>query len=185
MKTKKTRTIKNGLINIDDVYVEAGLNYVNWIDICRDKLQQREEKLLTVRLQKCDEIIRTSIQQFGKQNTETFDEHKSSVHIYVNRMDLENYQAYNQATRAFSTILNNYNQSVVKELSIWKGYTPQKHKSKIQTFRQYFTEARRWFDVKKMKLLAKYFLVSIYRIINQVICFFLHKCMQHILLLFC
>eukprot|EP01084_Bolivina_argentea_P251352 421553_1 len=51
-------------------------------------------KILNQRLQITDKSINSSIRQFIIENTKTFQKH-NNVHIYVDRMMKENYQAYN------------------------------------------------------------------------------------------
>eukprot|EP01084_Bolivina_argentea_P273597 466090_1 len=141
MKHKTERTVKNALVNTD-VSIQPGPDYINWIDICRDKLREREMKILHKRLETCDKSIESSIRQFKIENTKTFDKHKGNVHIKVYRMASENYQAYDSIkdknNNMFSNIINNCNQSITQQLSNWKGYKPQKSKTKIKRFKEYF-----------------------------------------------
>eukprot|EP01084_Bolivina_argentea_P251353 421554_1 len=164
MKPKRKRTVKNALVNIEDVSIQPGPHYINWIDICQEKLKEREMKILNQRLQITDKSINSSIRQFIIENTKTFQKH-NNVHIYVDRMMKENYQAYNSVkdknNNKFSTIVNNYNQAVTDQLSDWKGYRPQKLKSKIKTFKEYFKACRSWWDLRKIEIMAKEFLVPI------------------------
>ena len=38
-QTRKQRSVNNAIVNTDDVNIEAGIDFVNWIAISRDKLQ--------------------------------------------------------------------------------------------------------------------------------------------------
>ena len=67
-KTRKKRTINNGLIDIDDISIEAGFKFINWTPIVRKKLKQREMVLLQKRLKICNDIIISSIHHFTQQN---------------------------------------------------------------------------------------------------------------------
>ena len=36
---RKQRLVKNAIVDTDDVKIEAGINFINWIPIARQKLQ--------------------------------------------------------------------------------------------------------------------------------------------------
>eukprot|EP01084_Bolivina_argentea_P041934 77410_1 len=173
MKNKRERTVSNGLVNTDDVTIQPGVDYINWIDICRNKLREREMKILDKKLEIFDESIESSIRQFTIENTKTFDKHKGNVHIKVYRMASENSEAYDsikdQNNNMFSNIINNCNQSITQQLLNWKGYKPraQKSKTKIKRFKEYFKACRGWWDLKKMGIITKEFLVPLSSIINE------------------
>eukprot|EP01084_Bolivina_argentea_P278865 476620_1 len=167
---KKTRKIKNPLVNIEDVIIESGLDYISWIPPARTKLKEREIKLMKLRVQLCENTIISSIHKFTSENAKIFNKQQQpEVHIYVNRMAKENYTAYNNAIdNTKNIIINSFNESITQRLSIWQGYKPgPKTKSKINTFRDYFKGSRGWWDLRKVDIIAKNILIPIADMINK------------------
>eukprot|EP01084_Bolivina_argentea_P140988 247779_1 len=163
---RKKRAINNPLVDIENVSIQAGCNNINWICVAREKLREREIKLLKKRLNICNSVINSSIKQFTLENTQVFNPHKHKVHIYVNRMQDENYKAYNELTDQIDIIINICDQHIKQQLSQWKGYKSSKQKN-THTFQDYFKGSRRWFDMYKIRIIAKYFLVPLFHIIYQ------------------
>eukprot|EP01084_Bolivina_argentea_P116181 206478_1 len=71
VKSRKPRTIKNGIVNIDDVLIGPGEGMTNWVKIAKHKLKERERILIQRRLHICVNIIITSIRQFTAQHNST------------------------------------------------------------------------------------------------------------------
>eukprot|EP01084_Bolivina_argentea_P025188 46845_1 len=162
-----TRTVFKPIVDVTNVKIKSGLDYINWICVARRKLKEREMSLLQKRLQICENIINNSIHQFTNENMKAFAKPKLKVLIKVKRMQTENFNAFNKMQHeSINNIKNNCNQLITQQLSNWKGYQP-KSKSKFNTFAEYFKECRRWWDVAKMKMIGKHFVVPVSEIINE------------------
>ncbi len=166
IKIKKKRKVNHPIVDIENICTEAGENYINWVLACRNKLKEREIKIIEIRLQLYNEIIISSLQQFINETRKAIDKHKEFVHIDVDRMELENYGAYNKTLHRKYSIVNNFNNSITRKLCIWNGC---KTTNPIHTFAQYFKKARGYWDIQKMSIIAEHFVVEIYRIVNEVI----------------
>eukprot|EP01084_Bolivina_argentea_P280481 479680_1 len=165
---KKTqRTINNPLVNIEDVTIASGLHYINWIFAAKTKLKERETKLMKLRLDICQNIIISSIQQFTIENAAVFNkQHDPPVHIHVKRMKKENSKAYcSVIDNTINNIINKYSESITQQLANWKGYKPKT--TNIATFRGYFKGSRGWLDVRKVGTITKHILTPIADMINQ------------------
>eukprot|EP01084_Bolivina_argentea_P278870 476627_1 len=141
---RKKRTIKNALVNVEDITINSGPDFINWLSLTKTKLKEREIKLMKIRLQICLDTIMSAIHTFTSENSHVFHrQHKPQVHIYVNRMEEENYVAYFRTIDTTThNIINTFTASITQQLSIWKGYKPtnSNRKSKMNTmsFRDYF-----------------------------------------------
>eukprot|EP01084_Bolivina_argentea_P140437 246872_1 len=125
--TKNKRTIKNSLVNIDDnIPIEPGPSFINWNPLVKIKLKEREIELMKIRLKIIEETIISSISQFTSENSIVFNKPRNPpVHIHVNRMQKDNYNAYyNLINNTKYTIINAFNKSVTAPLTSWKGYKP-------------------------------------------------------------
>eukprot|EP01083_Nonionella_stella_P177436 623646_1 len=71
-KSRKQRTIKNGIVNVDDVHIGCGLGNINWLKIAKQKLTQRELILLRTRQGTLDRLIIDVIQTFTDSNVNQF-----------------------------------------------------------------------------------------------------------------
>ena len=56
-KLRKPRQLRNAIINIDFVNVESGDNFVNWFNLTKQKLKERERKLLMIRISEIESIV--------------------------------------------------------------------------------------------------------------------------------
>eukprot|EP01084_Bolivina_argentea_P179570 310283_1 len=136
--------------------------------LTRVKLKESEIQLLKQKIKICDNTIISSIKQFTYENTACFNKHKNKVHIYVSRMEQENYTAYNQIrhkiTNNNSQIMINCIKFIDKQLNHWKGYQSTKH---IDTFDEYFEVAKTCWNKQYSKMISEYFSTFIYDIINK------------------
>eukprot|EP01083_Nonionella_stella_P141260 434886_1 len=80
LNTRKQRTIKNSIVNIDNVIVNRGVRFINWIFIARQKLWERECKLLRQRLAACDALFISKIQMFTAEHAELFDSYNQDAY---------------------------------------------------------------------------------------------------------
>eukprot|EP00483_Globobulimina_turgida_P009674 UN09693 len=167
---KKQRMIKNAIVDADDVKIDAGIKYVNWISIVKCKLREREILLLTRRANICNKIIISSIHSFSLSNTETFEKHKNYVHIRVDRMDEDNLATYQKEiqpkiTNNHSYIMCKSDHVMTSHLKKWNGI---KRASKdIDNFRQYFQFSKKWWDQRKIDILAVNFWIEIINLIKK------------------
>eukprot|EP01084_Bolivina_argentea_P278869 476626_1 len=168
---RKKRTVKNPLVNTEDITIEPGLNYVNWIPLIKTKLKEREINLTQIRVKLCEDSIMSSIHQFTLENLKVFKkQRKPPVHIQVGRMETDNLEAYeNTIDKTTHNIINtfNFNESIRQELKIWKGYNPQNRNAKIQTFTDYYKGGRSWWDTRKTDIIGQHVLIPIAHMVNQ------------------
>ncbi len=170
-QNKRKRTVKNALINFDNISIEPGACYINWRNAAKSRLIERENKLMDIRLDICEKSIVSSMQQFTTENSTVFGQHIPAVHITVGRMEQENYVAYcNIKDTTRFTIKKSFNKSITQQLSIWNGYKPNSFETEnnINTFKDYFSGSRRWWDICKQKMIAKDIFILITNMIDKV-----------------
>eukprot|EP01083_Nonionella_stella_P163118 536063_1 len=169
-KQRKERIIKNGIIDIDDVFIGPGIEYCNWTKIARIKLRQRELILLQKRQESCNQVINSAIQQFTTQCIQRFISHQTrNLHIPVYKMERDNLTIYLQNVQRKVTALNSdimcrCRRSITNLLTEWEGSKPRKEP---RSFRKYFQCCRRWFDQKKVHMLAAHFCIPIMDIVQE------------------
>eukprot|EP01084_Bolivina_argentea_P221911 375728_1 len=54
---KRTRTVKNALVDIHSVSLQPGINYTNWITFCKHQLKERELNFLKLKINKIQFIV--------------------------------------------------------------------------------------------------------------------------------
>eukprot|EP01083_Nonionella_stella_P146418 460438_1 len=169
-KERKERTIINGIIDIDDVSVGAGIDYINWAKIARIKLRQRELILLQKRQEACNQTINAAIQQFTSHCIQRFVVHPNrNIGIPIYEMERENLIMYLQDVQykiiaSNSNIMRRCRQSITDLLVAWDGYKPR---NELRSFRKYFQSCRRWFDEKKVQMLGALFFLPIMAIVKK------------------
>eukprot|EP01083_Nonionella_stella_P030753 84247_1 len=167
LNTRKQRTIKNSIVNIDNVIVNRGFRFKNWIIIARQKLWERECKLLRQRLEKCDTLMISKIQMFTAEHAGIFDSYNqdayqtetTAIHCYQKQLQ-------SQITNVNSPLIVGYLKSIQSTLMSWDGYHPTK--TVIATFRDYFQHCRQWFDGTKIDLMARTLWIPFMNLIGQV-----------------
>eukprot|EP01084_Bolivina_argentea_P258154 435099_1 len=155
--SKQKRTVKNALVNIENVTIQPGFNYRNWIALTQIKLKEREIELVKIRLQSVSDSISTSLLQFTSEISQIV-QFEPQVHIPINDMEYSNYKAFGNAIR--KTKLNTFKKST------WKGYKG-KSRDDINTFQDYFKRGKSWWDLRKVDIIAKHILIPISDMINQ------------------
>ena len=60
-KPRTPRQPKTAIIDIDFANVEPGDNFINWIDLTKQKLKERERKLLTIRISEIESIVNEQV----------------------------------------------------------------------------------------------------------------------------
>eukprot|EP01083_Nonionella_stella_P271089 918310_1 len=167
LNTQNQRTIKNSIVNIDNVFVNRGVRFTNWIFIARQKLWERECKLLRQRLATCDALFITKIQMFTAKHADIFDRYNQNAYqIETTAIRAYQRQLQLQITNVNSPLIVRYLESVRSTLKHWDGYHPKK--KEIHTFRDYFQSCRQWFDGIKIKIMALTLWIPIMNLIAEV-----------------
>eukprot|EP01083_Nonionella_stella_P121214 364122_1 len=167
LNTQNQRTIKNSIVNIDNVFVHRGFRFTNWIVFARQKLWERECKLLRQRLVKCDALFIPKIQMFTAKHAELFDSYnQDAFQIETTAIRAYQRQLQSQITNLNSPLIVRYLESIRSTLKHWDGYHPTK--KVILTFREYFQKCRQWFDAKKIKIMALTLWIPIMHLIAEV-----------------
>eukprot|EP01084_Bolivina_argentea_P037831 69963_1 len=151
---KRRRAVKNEIIRIDDINEVAGDNYCNWIKITKQKLLERESKLMTLRANILQTLICEQIEQFKAIN--------GRMKIFIDTKLYEN--AINQ--ELINNCLQNLNDILLVK---WNGIVLNHTKNKFDTYRKYFTTSRSWFDQRKRSVLAKHLWIPIFDTLQQFI----------------
>ena len=141
-KKRKQRTIKNGIVNVDDVTVEPGEGYINWIPYVKAKLKEREVKLMRLRMRILQSVIEASLEQFAQQNRAYFFEFRRKRTIQVSRMAAVNMAEYRQLVTAQATqsVIAEYTCFINDTLTKWNGVRESKRlKTQMLEFRKYFS----------------------------------------------
>eukprot|EP01083_Nonionella_stella_P315021 1136761_1 len=166
-KVRKTRTINNSIVDIDNVFIGPGDAYVTWIRIAKQKLWQREFALLRQRCEASDVNILTMIMMFVRNQSELFDKsdlNSYALEIIVTRIYQQQLQW--QIMNDNSPLIATYMRYIDDLLGKWNGYHPTK--KTIDSFREYFQESRGWLDRNKMTKMAQNLWIPMMRLIEEV-----------------
>eukprot|EP01084_Bolivina_argentea_P074614 135334_1 len=150
-KPKRRRRIKNEIIKIDDIDEEPGNNFSNWIRITKNKLTERESKLMSLRVNILQNTINTQIEQFKTIN--------ARMNIYIDTKLYENIIS----EELINNCLNQLNTQLIQP---WNGIVLNHTKSKVDSYRKYFTTSRSWFDQRKRAVLAECLWIPIFNSIK-------------------
>jgi len=147
-RRRRARSVRNSLIDLDDVVCAPGPSFVNWIAITKTKLLQREKELLIRRIDTVKKTVMDTIEQFnqehlGKKNIRSVD-NLDSLLSQINMGDF-----IVPCTR-----------DLQQELHQWEG-TKSKQAADFTMYRQYFRKCKNWFDQKKLPILAASFWIPI------------------------
>eukprot|EP01084_Bolivina_argentea_P231953 391056_1 len=141
------RTIKNAYVNTNSVKVEPGASYCNWVPITKQKLKIRDDKLLSIKIQKTESVVNAEISRLQPSKTD-FVQHHSTYTIDK------------------QIIADAFNQ-LHKQLDSWTGVRLTKIKQEIKSFKQYYDIGKRWWNCTKKKLLGDIFWFRIFKNIQQ------------------
>jgi len=169
-KPRKQRTVKNGIVEVDDVVIAPGIGCTNWIEPVRLKLTERETKLMTTRLGICSTIFLQSVAGFTEANKRYFIDLKHQTTIQVDRMDRVNHEMAEQYlnSAALDRVKNECAESLKKTLSEWTGVKRANGKEeKDISFRKYFGFCKNWFDQIKLDYMAFDFWVPIFDMVDH------------------
>eukprot|EP01084_Bolivina_argentea_P037830 69962_1 len=149
---KRKRAVRNAFIQLDDVKETAGDNYINWIKITKQKLLERESKLMSLRGNILQTLISEQIKQFKIIN--------ERMKIYIDRQLYENI--------INKELIHNCVEKLNNKLLIpWNGIVLNHTKNTFGTFKKYFSTSRSWFDQRKRAILAQYLWIPIFDNIQQ------------------
>lgn len=156
-KVRKRRIIKDGIVDIDDIQIEPGFKYSNWIPIVRGKMSEREHILLKKRIEITNKIILSALQKFYAQNKQNQILNKGVQSIF-NKKFINGQEPNN--------IVLSSKELIIKQLNAWKGV--QRSKKTAKLFRDYFKISKNWWDQKKIELISIHFWVPIIKLINNI-----------------
>eukprot|EP00484_Ammonia_sp_Unknown_P026661 CAMPEP_0197036298 /NCGR_PEP_ID=MMETSP1384-20130603/13849_1 /TAXON_ID=29189 /ORGANISM="Ammonia sp." /LENGTH=690 /DNA_ID=CAMNT_0042466465 /DNA_START=262 /DNA_END=2334 /DNA_ORIENTATION=+ len=161
---RKPRTIKNGIVDIDDVKIEPGVKYENWIPITREKLGEREATLLNKRVELCMHSIATAITDFYHVNESYF--HRNINIEQVKNLNLHIFTDSFINNGDAALIAQQCKAKISEHLDCWKGI--QRSKKITASFRDYFKISKNWWDQRKIDITAQHFWIPIINLIIQV-----------------
>eukprot|EP00485_Elphidium_margaritaceum_P007124 CAMPEP_0202709128 /NCGR_PEP_ID=MMETSP1385-20130828/21258_1 /ASSEMBLY_ACC=CAM_ASM_000861 /TAXON_ID=933848 /ORGANISM="Elphidium margaritaceum" /LENGTH=493 /DNA_ID=CAMNT_0049368295 /DNA_START=213 /DNA_END=1694 /DNA_ORIENTATION=+ len=160
-KKRKQRTIKNGIVNVDDIKIDPGDRYQNWIPEVRKKLGEREGILLAKRMEICHQLVRAALHAFCAQ-------HRHIVTRWSNHcMDtiFSAFDALFVGGERVGCIAVDCQRKIESHLHCWKGV--QRSKKKTSTFREYFRISKNWWDQRKIEITANNFWIPLINVIIQ------------------
>ena len=165
-KVRQMRTIKNGIVPVDDITIDPGNNFIHWIQPTRDKLSKRESILLQKRIKIIHQIIELSLTQFKTENLSNFQQYNN---IQIDTMHSINTRLFNEyfvnGDKATNIRLKT-EKAITKQLEKWRGV--QRSKKVVKAFRDYFKISKNWFDQKKIEIIADNFYLPIIKLMYQV-----------------
>eukprot|EP01084_Bolivina_argentea_P284215 487023_1 len=138
----------NCIIDIDDVNQEPGEGYENWTKIARKKLNEREDKIMSIRVIVLETIINRKCKEF------------ETINSIKNNATIHNFKVNDE-------IVNECLMKLGLCLELWNGVSLTKTKKSLSTFRQYFIAAKKWFDVKKKQIIGPVFWIKLFDILKQ------------------
>ena len=141
-KSKKQRVVHNALVDVDSVTTEPGECYINWIEITKQKLKEREQRLLQHKVNEIEKIMNATL---------------------TNNTD-------NACTLTLNQTIRNQTLSALNALILsWHGIniTKVKHNS-YSRFRDYFVRAKNWWDGTKKKVYGKVFWIVVFEYLRKV-----------------
>ena len=139
-KPKKLRTFNNLLIDIFSINVECGDNFINWIDLTKQKLKERERKLLMIRISEIENIVNNNNSNNNKYN-------------------------YKISNKLIESLLN---VNLFPIIDKWNGININRIKKPLNKFQDYFIKGRNWWDINKQNIIGLSFWIPIFQDIQKV-----------------
>jgi len=146
--------VSNGYIDIDNIRDPPGEDFENWIEITKQKLRERESKLMSARISALQNII--------KEQCAAFESAHSSLQFRGRSVELTDPEQVLHSG-VIEECLNKLSQS----LQFWRGVNLSKTKKALSTFREYFVIGKCWFDQKKKSILAPDFWIKILCVLDR------------------
>eukprot|EP01083_Nonionella_stella_P199431 731291_1 len=130
--SRRQNTVNNMHLCVNDVNELPGINYSEWIKICKSKLILRESSLLNIRIARIQSTTNTEIESFY--NSESIKDINKRIKYIISP---------NISKHCFDNVSTSIN--------IWTGIDLNKRTSSTPytTFREYFIVAKNWWDQKK------------------------------------
>lgn len=145
-RKRKRRKINNGLIDVDSVDISAGANYANWIAISKEKLKERETKLIQLRLEQIVNIMNQAISELA------IDIPRHGDTFVVDERMIENAKAY-----------------LFLIIDKWNGIQTGRTKKAMEEFRDYFKLSKHWFDQVKKTVFGTIFWLNLFHFLYNLI----------------
>lgn len=148
-KAKKGR-VNSEYAELDEITDPPGEEYVHWSRLTKDKLKDRERKLMSLRMSSLRTIIVQQCQHFADIN--------SPHHHNVQRVTVS-HSEHVIGDDITSECLN----KLYLLLQFWSGVNLTKTKKPLNSFRDYFMIAKSWFDQKKKNMLGPDLWIPVFR----------------------
>ena len=124
------------------------------------------------RIDACRQIIDSSLSQFVRENTAFFIESRQQTTVRVVNMDKANRRMYRECFehRQFGQLMDECTQHIKYTLATWDGVKSSKRiRKKMVSFRCYFIPSKNWFDQTKIAIMASYFWIPLFNLIQRVL----------------
>ena len=138
-RRRRSRKLKNTIVDIESIDIECGDNYINWIKLTKEKLKERESKLLMIRIYE--------------------------IESNVNKHLTQEIQKYKISFEFIKSILNG---NLFRIIDSWKGINISRLKKKLNKFKDYFLKSKNWWDTNKQKIIALSFWIPVFKNIQKV-----------------
>eukprot|EP01084_Bolivina_argentea_P012102 22679_1 len=136
-KKRKQRIVNNAVVDLNNVSVEPGVNYTNWISITRDKLKKRELSLFSVKKLRIESVVNNELPDCKEKYLITQD------------------------------IIDHTLQELYDIIDKWSGVNMSRRKKPTNRYRDYFCIGKNWFDQTKKKIFGTLFWVVIFKHIHN------------------
>ena len=153
--TRHPVPLTNCYIDIDNIRDPPGKDFRKWIQIAKEKLIERESKLIDARISALQHILKEQCTAF------------ESAHRSLQ------YRGRSVSVPDPTHLLNDRVideeciQKLTDSLQYWRGVNLSKTKKTLSTFREYFVIGKCWFDQKKKSILAPEFWIKILCVLDQ------------------
>ncbi len=127
--------------------------------------------LIVKRIEACRHIIKSSLCEFTQENTAYFLESRQTTSVRVVNMDRANRRLYGECFEhgQFQQLMDECTQHIEYTLSNWDGVKSSKRiRKKMLSFRCYFIPSKNWFDQTKIAIMASYFWIPLFNLIDRV-----------------
>ena len=141
IRPRRQRAVHNAYIDIDSVTITPGLNFSHWKNLTKQKLMERETKLLNIKMREIERIVTKQLSLL------------SNGCIYkINNM-----------------VKHMINTSISSAIQKWQGNQINRTNKKFPRFRDYFVIAKNtWDGRKKQKIIGIHFWITILNHIQKV-----------------
>ena len=152
--SRRPLRVSNGYIDIDNIRDPPGEDFETWIEITKEKLKERESKLMSARISALQNIIKEQCAAF------------ESAHCSL-QFGGRSVRVSDQDRVLHSGVIEECLNKLSLSLQLWHGVNLSKTKKTLNTFREYFVIGKCWFDQKKKSILAPDFWIKILCVLDQ------------------